>query len=510
MKMRLELRWYIFVILMSLLVLWPLLRHGFYISDDGEWMVIRLSAFYQSLAEGQFPVRFLGRLNNSYGYPVANFLYPGFLYIGSLLHFLGLSFVNSVKIILGASVVGAALFLFASLRRSFSPLSSFIGVFSFLTAPYLVFDLYKRGSVGEILAIFAAAMTVWTIEAGFPLLFPMAVALLIVSHNSLALLFTIFFCVYLLVARRFNWFVHVAIGLGLSAFFWIPAFVERNVVKFNLLTISDPRQYFVTLQKLDVVGLPFIAGLVVYLLMRAHKSSSRGHGIYTGGFFIGLFLASPWSGAIWNNPTFASVFQFPFRMLAIVLLCGPWLIARSVEYQRSVQGKLVGLYIVLGLLSLAPILGSIKFVDRPEGYYTTNEGTTTVADEYMPKWVRSNVTERNSNRIEIFQGKGTIEPRLVNTQRIDATLILETDSVIGLNTIYYPGWGVTIDDHPTSVDYKNDRGLMRVSVPRGTHHLVADFRETPLRFGADSISVASLLVYVLLIAKFAFVKKQRS
>ena len=99
MKMRLELRWYIFVILMSLLVLWPLLRHGFYISDDGEWMVIRLSAFYQSLAEGQFPVRFLGRLNNSYGYPVANFLYPGFLYIGSLLHFLGLSFVNSVKII---------------------------------------------------------------------------------------------------------------------------------------------------------------------------------------------------------------------------------------------------------------------------------------------------------------------------------------------------------------------------------------------------------------------------
>ncbi|MEK7065711.1 MAG: hypothetical protein AAB961_01850, partial [Patescibacteria group bacterium] len=92
MKMRLELRWYILVILVSLFVLWPLLRSGFYISDDGEWMVIRLSAFYQSLAEGQFPVRFLGRLNYSYGYPVANFLYPGFLYIGSILRFIGFSF----------------------------------------------------------------------------------------------------------------------------------------------------------------------------------------------------------------------------------------------------------------------------------------------------------------------------------------------------------------------------------------------------------------------------------
>ncbi|MBI4062464.1 hypothetical protein HY410_00925 [Candidatus Gottesmanbacteria bacterium] len=510
MKMRLELRWYIFVTVVSLLVLWPLLRSGFYVSDDGEWMVIRLSAFYQSLAEGQFPVRFLGRLNNSYGYPVANFLYPGFLYIGSLLHFLGLSFVNSIKIILGASVVGAALFLFASLRRSFSPLSSFIGVFSFLTAPYLAFDLYKRGSVGEILALLGAAMAIWSLEAGYVLVFPLAIALGVVSHNSLALLFTIFFCVYLLVARRFNWFIHVAIGLGLSAFFWIPAIVERHLVKFSSLRISNPRQYFVTLQNIDDLGLLFIAASIVYLVMRVHRSSSWGRGIYTGGFFVGLFLASPWSEMIWNNPVFARLFQFPFRMLAIVLLCGPWLIAHSVEHLRSVRGKLVGLYIVLGLLSLVPILTSINFVDRPEGYYATNEGTTTVADEYMPKWVRSNVTERNSNRIEIFQGRGTIVPRLVNTQSVDATLILEADSIIGVNTIYYPGWGVTIDDHPTSVDYKNDRGLMRVNVPRGTHHLVAEFRETPLRFVADSVSVASFIIYVLVIAKSVFVKRQRS
>src|SRR3990172_8011075 len=90
----------LFVLAIALIVvLWPLMGKGFYISDDGEWMVIRLTAFYQSLADHQFPVRFLGRLNNSYGYPVSNFLYPGFLYIGSLLHFLGLSFVTSVKFV---------------------------------------------------------------------------------------------------------------------------------------------------------------------------------------------------------------------------------------------------------------------------------------------------------------------------------------------------------------------------------------------------------------------------
>ena len=75
------------VIAVSIVLLWPLFRHGFFITDDGDWMVIRLSAFYQSLADGQFPVRFLGRLYHNYGYPVSNFLYPGFLYVGSFFRF---------------------------------------------------------------------------------------------------------------------------------------------------------------------------------------------------------------------------------------------------------------------------------------------------------------------------------------------------------------------------------------------------------------------------------------
>ena len=88
------------LILLALgLILFPLVRPGFFVSDDGDWMIIRLSAFFASFREGQFPVRFLGRLNDSYGYPVANFLYPGFLYIGSFLHAMGLSFIDSVKAI---------------------------------------------------------------------------------------------------------------------------------------------------------------------------------------------------------------------------------------------------------------------------------------------------------------------------------------------------------------------------------------------------------------------------
>src|SRR3990167_5400734 len=98
------------LVLFSIPVILPLFRQGFFQSDDGEWMVIRFSAFHQALRDGQFPVRFLGRLNQEYGYPVANFLYPGFMYLAEIPKIIGFGFVDSVKIILIFSLFGSAIF----------------------------------------------------------------------------------------------------------------------------------------------------------------------------------------------------------------------------------------------------------------------------------------------------------------------------------------------------------------------------------------------------------------
>src|SRR3990167_4271825 len=113
-----------------------LLHSGFPLTDDGNWMVIRLSSFYENLRDGQFPVRFLSRLNHGYGYPVADFLYPGFMYIGSLIHILGFSFANSIKIILGVSLISSALFSFLWLRKIFDDFSAFVGALVYLYFHY--------------------------------------------------------------------------------------------------------------------------------------------------------------------------------------------------------------------------------------------------------------------------------------------------------------------------------------------------------------------------------------
>lgn len=481
-------------------VLWPLMRPGFYVSDDGEWMVIRLSAFYQSLADGQFPVRFLGRLNNSYGYPVANFLYPGFLYIGSLVHFLGLSFVTSVKFIFTVSVVGASFWIYSSLRPTFSSFAAGLGTLAFIGSPYLLYDLYTRGSVGEIFAFLPAAAGLYSIVFGKRWLFAIAVGVLLVSHNTLALLFLGIFLVCMTVYRRRDFLWPLCLGLGLSAFFWIPALLETRFVHFAGVTVSNPFTYMLRIETIWMVG---IAGVVAStsLFFGKPKKIERMTRTAIALYAVSVLLAIPISGFIWSVRPVAALFQFPYRILSIGTLMAPWIVAAAAE--KFIKKKVL-VSSMLFLILAVPAwyqLQKISFVKREEGFYTTNEATTTVANEYMPRWVSVIPVSRASERLIFEKGRGTIVYEYLNTQRVVAHVDVLEESLIRLQTVYYPGWGITIDGNPARVMYGNPNGFMEVAVPAGKHTIVAEFRETIPRFLADVVSVGSFIAWAIFVLK---------
>src|SRR6266568_2717132 len=185
--------------------LWGLFHSGFFVSDDGNWMVIRLSAFYEMMRAGQLPVLFLLRLNHGYGYPVADFLYPLFLYLGAVIHVLGFSFVNTVKIILGLSVVGSGIFTYLWLRKIFSWKSAFVASLIYVYFPYHLLDIYQRGSVGEVLALCIVPFIFWQIERRAMVWAGVGLGLLIMSHNSLAFIFLPVIFLYMWLVTRFSW-----------------------------------------------------------------------------------------------------------------------------------------------------------------------------------------------------------------------------------------------------------------------------------------------------------------
>lgn len=476
----------------------PLFRPGFFVSDDGGWMIVRASAFYQSLRDGQFPVRFLGRLNFGYGYPVATFLYPGFMYIGSLIHAAGFSFVDSVKIIFGGSVVLGTVFTFFWLTVYFTDVPSLIGATGFVFAPYLLFDLYHRGSVGEVLAFAFAAMGLYAIASRKKWLFGLAVPLLILSHNTAAFLFLGLYIIYITLRGLWSEFWPIfAAGVGIAAFFWMPAIYERKYVIFDSVAVANPAAYFVTLQNGALVG---FCGLIAAMVALGRKKLKKEKIFFLTVFGLTVLLVLPVSAAVWKIPLFWHIIQFPYRMLSVSIFAGAWLMAYAVENSKKiVRYMLLILFSGIGLWNVAGAVRSVAYINEPEGYYTTNEATTNVKDEYMPTWVTRKPTAHAYDRLLFYSGRGTIRESRVNTQTIDVAIEAMEDSVIQVNTIYYPGWGATVDDAKVHIDYANNEGVMRMVVPAGKHHLVVAFRETISRFLADVVSVASLIIYTVLV-----------
>ena len=483
------------VVAAAFIVCLPLFRSGFFVTDDGGWMIVRLSAFYQSLREGQFPVRFLGRLNDGYGYPVANFLYPGFMYVGSLIHFVGIPFVETVKIILGSSVVVGSVFTYLWLRRYFTVAASIVGTMGFVSAPYLLFDVYRRGSVGEVLAIAVAAIGLYAVAGRYRWLFSIAVATLILSHNSLALLYLGFYVFYITVSGSWSrlWLAF-GLGIGMASFFWAPALYERKYVIFDSIAVANPFEYFITVHSVWLVGVPGFIGAIVSLV--AGKKLRKEKFLMLCMMGITLFMVIPISSFIWKSEVLSHIMQFPYRFLSLALFIGAWLIAFAVSYSRRIVAVILFVIVIgFGIRSVYTAHAGVSTVKEPEGYYTTNEATTTVANEYMPRWIAVLPTDHVAKRLEFYGGQGSFTQKNVNSQLVDVVVHAAEPSVVQVNTLYYPGWGASLDGQKVIIEYKNPMGIMRIPVPAGDHRLIVSFRETVSRFVADVVSLLSGIAF---------------
>jgi len=477
-------------------------------------MIIRSSAFHQTFRDGQFPVRFLGRLNHEYGYPVSTFLYPGFLYLAEPLRLLKFDEIESIKIILGASMLLSGVFFYLWLRKFFDKFAAFVGAIVYVYAPYHLYDLIKRGSVGELLALVLAPFVLWQIERKNLVWSSLGIGLLLLSHNTLGILFGGFIFCYLLldisIAKKkdFKRFLPLLFGFGLSAFFWIPALYELQFTIFSQTAIANWQDYFAPMSLLGYAT--FVVLLLTGILIVTKKIGIKKHRLtlLILLFCLGsLFLATPLSFSLWKVLPVGFV-QFPFRFLSITILCIGFLAACNVSLFHSKQKIAVGMLIVGSLIfSSYPFL-----VTKPQfqpykdaGYYFANEATTTVQDEYLPVWVKEKSFGRAENKVEIVKGRGKIESLISQSNSSSFIVKADTETQVRINTIYWPGWQITVDGKLSKISYNNPKGLMELAVPKGKHYVEISFEETPLRLFSDGISLFSLFALL----SIAFVKKKK-
>ncbi len=493
------------IILLTLPAVFSLLRPGFFKSDDGEWMVIRASAFYQALREGQFPVRFLERLNFGYGYPVSNFLYPGFLYLSVLFRLLSFSFVASIKIIFGLSMIFSGVLCFLWLNKLFDKYSALVGGLIYVYLPYHLYDLYVRGSIGEMLALALVPFILWQIERKSFFWTTIGISSLILAHNTLALLFLPIIITYMLfdvfVSKEkhkpliYKYSSILILSFGSSSFFWVPAIIDLQYTIFSKTTVSAWGSYFADI---NLIGLTTILALILtgalFLLKKIRISKHR---LTLMIFIIGLvslFFAVPISAPLWSILP-VSFIQFPFRFLSVTILCTAFLSACIFSVlSNKISVALAPVFLFSIIFSVFLYISPKEFVARDNGFYVTNEATTTVKDEYMPRWVSQKPTKHYVSKVEIISGKVKMQNIKQNSKEIRLEAQVESTAKMRVNTVYFPGWDVFINGRKSVIDFSNKQGVIEFNLEKGSNAVYVVFHETPMRLLTDLVSLASLII----------------
>lgn len=554
MKKKIKYKKHLFLIILAVLSFIPLfdlLHPGLPITHDGQDHVARIANFYQNLKEGNIIPRWAPNLNWGYGHPILMFLYPLPSYIASLFHFIGFSLVDSVKIVFGLGFIASGLTMYIWLKEFLGTKSAFVGAILYMFAPYRFVDLYVRGAIGEHVAFIfpplvfyflfklSKKFSKWYIIGG-----SLSLSGLLLSHNAISLMFIPFVFLYALylsftseesrsLPRHLRGVISklsiILLGFGLSAFFFIPAFLEGKYTLRDIVTGGGEysvsfvmwKDFFLsqwsyggTVAFSKQIGIMHWIGIFsgVIATYYLYKNKNKLWIVSLGGFlifWISLFIMTSESNLIWQSISMLQKFQFPWRFLSLTVFAASVLGAVALYVVPEKIKIFMTLILVLAVLFFNKDYWHANgFLNKPESFYTGIYNSTTDTGESSPIWSVRFMEKRAKANMEAITGEARIQ-EIKRTSTIHRYKIIATErSRIRENTLYFPGWDVFINGNKADVEFQDPlhRGLMTFYVEEGKHSVEIKFGETKLRLFAYIITVATLTVVVSYLA-FGLKKK---
>lgn len=488
-------------------------------TSDGGVHLPRIAAYVKALADGHFPIRWAGELNYGYGLPLFNFMYHTPYLIASIFVAFGVSLVNSFKLVLVVSFLLSGIFMYSFAKELLKD-----GKYAFLIAlfyqfaPFRLVELLVRGSMGSAYAYtFLPLVLLGVVRRSF-FLTSIAVGLLIISHNSLSLVFFGLALVYGLVissSKKAMLLAFIA-GLGIAAFYWIPAIVERAYTYGDLFMKNLYKDHFpplvnffipnftndIRLRTAEIsvqFGLLHVIGLIlaiVYLWQKKIKNTLTKKLFVTSLILtlITLYFMHPLSLPLWEKVALLRQFQFPWRFLAITTFTTSILSLSFFMLPVLKRGVAFPLLCVLAVLSTSfywyPPQGFDKVREEDFWNYPLN---TTYFGETDLIWSAGPAKGFPLSRIQIIDGTATVSNFVKKTQIHTFSVDADTPARLVDHTQYFPGWRVYVGQEKAPIQFQdaNWRGLITFTVPSGSHNVRIVFEESKTRMIADLISLAT-------------------
>ena len=154
-------------LLLTLPALWPLLRGGFFVSDDGLFHVYRTAALAEAWGQGVLWPRLFPDFGFGYGQAVLNFYAPLSYIPAALLSVLGMNPATAVQVVIGLSILLAAAAAYGYGNFLFGPAGGVLAAVVYTYTPYHLADAYLRGAVPEHMAFIFPPLILWAFTAAF-------------------------------------------------------------------------------------------------------------------------------------------------------------------------------------------------------------------------------------------------------------------------------------------------------------------------------------------------------
>ncbi len=557
----------------------PFLTPGyFWNANDARHDAYFIFEYDRGLRFGDWYPRWSPDFTFGYGYPFFNIYAPLAVQVGEAFHLLGLGFTQAVEMVFVLSILLSALAMYGFLRGLVGRVAAAVSAVAYVYAPYHLFDMYQRAAMAESFAFVWLPLVLWGVRSSVTrprwasvVGLGVAYAGLMLTSNLVAVLFTPVVVGYVLVVAwpggalpraRDVWVlvrrviptaVGGLLGLGLSAWFWLPALLEFKYVNQEQWYggYYDYRLHFVYFFQLfsphwgfgisvpgpdDVIS--YQVGLVPYLLAlagawsvcRTTRALWRRTALYLALVaVVAAFLTTGASAWVWERVPGVSFAQFPWRYLMLTVLGMAVLVAGAASGGGRVPPWLRG-----GMLALLLLLGSAAYLKVEVVDPLPEQGPVG-----LPALMRFQASENEMTGVTIFARevprwsglaeimvRGEDVPTRVEFGHVQADPFLEVQLLeyggswerirfeaqrpgrkIVFNLQMYPGWTAYIYDETGTtlqqvlswqeLTVTDPYGLVTVPVPDGRHVLLLRFEDTLPRRVGKGISLGALLGVVL-------------
>lgn len=486
------------------------------------------------------------------GAPLFQFYPPLATYIALFLYKLGMGYVAAIKVLLTLNLLTAGLGVFVYVRwLTGRRLGALVAGILFTLSPYLLLVTYERGAVAESTALALLPWLVWAVHRLLDdqrfwsiCLAALLVALTMLAHNITAFFVIPATFLYVLVLalnqRKYRALgrvcLAVALGLGFSAFYWLPALGELRysraeslmlrgetsvftwLVKASELIQSELAVAYVGDQRFQFALLLFMYGVFGTVSLPWQDRRLRFNAtLLICGWLAILILQLDITEPFWLYFPLVRFLQLPWRLFGLASLCVVLVVGMLLGGERFAKAPLIARLLLAGGIVLGSILSSTSGLRVDTFRFWTDFSETSIS---LPDLFErghtgySLFTDYTPTSMQVF-GAQMVEPDteveivaegnqpapIITIDKLIANgfeLSVQTAESFQLKAprIYFPGWQVYVDGTAVPTTGTGAFGLVTATIPDGAHTVHIQFDQTPLRRIADIVSWAALAMAV--------------